>query len=207
MPPARVSSRFEAAKSRSGFALEANSRAPNSLRVTIGITSGIPQKVRAYRRSGPDRPCGSSSKLERVMKNAHFLAISLLCATSALAQTDPRKGLNSYLAGIGASQQERRSQAVAAIQTHADAERRQTEVRKKILELIGGLPERRGPVRVKEFGTIQDDGFRIEKIAYESMPDLWVTANVYVPMGTGPFPAVILTPGHGPGKESQYSWA
>lgn len=78
-------------------------------------------------------------------------------------------------------------------------------MRAKILELIGGLPERRGPVEVKEFGSIEEGRFRIEKIAYESLPDFWVTANVYVPAGTGRFPAIILAPGHGPGKESQAS--
>ena len=121
---------------------------------------------------------------------------------------DAKKSLDAYLSDIGMTQLERRSQTIAGIHTRADVEQRQAEVRKKILELIGGLPERKGPVRVKEFGTIEDQGFHIEKIAYESLPDFWVTANVYVPAaGSGPFPAVILTPGHGPGKESQASWA
>ena len=125
-----------------------------------------------------------------------------------LAQTDARNDLNSYLSGIVRPALEHRFQTVTKLSTRADAERRLAEVRKEILQLIGGLPPRRDPVRVKEFGTIQDDGFRIEKIAYESLPDFWVTANVYVPAAANRrFPAVVLTPGHGPGKESQYSWA
>jgi dienelactone hydrolase len=140
----------------------------------------------------------------------HALVPVLLAAAPVvnLAQTaDARKKLNSYLADIGIAQLARRSEAVAAIRTREDADRRKAEVRKKILDLIGGLPESHGPVRVKEFGVIQDDGFRIEKVAYQSLPDFWVTANVYVPAGAGPFPAIILTPGHGPGKESQAAWA
>ena len=62
---------------------------------------------------------------------------------------------------------------------------------------------------VRQFGTIDGDGFRVEKIAYQSLPGLYVTADVYVPAsGPGPFPAVILTPGHEPtGKLGQYNWA
>lgn len=77
-----------------------------------------------------------------------------------------------------------------------------------MLELIGGLPEKRGPVPVRQFGSIDGDGFRVERIAYQSLPGLYVTADVYVPVsGAGPFPAVILTPGHEPtAKLGQYNW-
>ena len=136
------------------------------------------------------------------------IATLLTVSGAGRAQTnDARTSLNAYLSGIGEAQLTRRETVVSAIRTRPEAERRQAEVRAKILDLMGGLPERSGPVRVKEFGSIQEDGFRIEKIAYESLPDFWVTANVYVPAGTGPFPAIILAPGHGPGKESQASWA
>jgi hypothetical protein len=34
-----------------------------------------------------------------------------------------------------------------------------------------------------------------------------VTANVFVPAsGQGPFPAIVVTPGHGAGKQSEYNW-
>jgi dienelactone hydrolase len=74
--------------------------------------------------------------------------------------------------------------------------------------LIGGLPEHPRPVRVKQFATVAGDGFRIENIAYESLPEFYVTANVYVPAsGAGPFPAIVITPGHGAGKQSEFNWA
>ena len=78
---------------------------------------------------------------------------------------------------------------------------------KKILKLIGGLPEHARPVRVTQFGTVGGDGFHIENIAYESLPKFYVTANVFVPAGAGPFPAIVITPGHGAGKQSEYNWA
>src|SRR5690606_3607802 len=52
------------------------------------------------------------------------------------------------------------------------------------------------------------DGYRMEKITYESLPGFVVTANVYLPVGTGPFRAVVLTAGHSAtGKSSQHSFA
>ncbi len=61
---------------------------------------------------------------------------------------------------------------------------------------------------MKQFGTVAGEGFRIEKLAYESLPGFWVTANLYAPLeGAGPFPAVLLAPGHeATGKQSQYSF-
>jgi cephalosporin-C deacetylase-like acetyl esterase len=62
---------------------------------------------------------------------------------------------------------------------------------------VGGLPEYRGSLNVKTFGALDREGYRIEKIVYESLPGFYVTANVYVPTrGAGPFPAVLLPVGH-----------
>jgi cephalosporin-C deacetylase-like acetyl esterase len=146
----------------------------------------------------------------RFRSAAILLAGVALIPVSSLAQkSDARKKLDAYLSKIGAEQSDRRAQQVAAIQTRDQAERRQREVRKKIIDMIGGLPEFHGPVKFKQFGEVPGDGFRVEKIAYESLPGYFVTADVYVPTtGTGPFPAVIVTPGHGAaGKISNASWA
>ena len=136
------------------------------------------------------------------------LAVAL-CATSLTAQApDARQQLVAYLNRIAFTQLELRSQAIAAIQNRAQAERRANAVRAKLLELIGGLPEKHGAPPVRQFGTLAGDGFHVEKIAYQSLPGLYVTADVYVPAsGAGPFPAVVLTPGHEPtGKLGQYNW-
>lgn len=123
-------------------------------------------------------------------------------AQTAAAQSK----LHAYLNEIGYTQVARRAQTVAALKTKAEADQRKADVRKKIIELVGGLPKASGPVVVKQFATIEEDGFRIENIAYESFPGYWVTANVYVPAGVGPFPAMIIAPGHGAGKSSQFNW-
>ena len=120
----------------------------------------------------------------------------------------PREQMIAYLNGIAKTQLEARSSAVAGIRSSADADRRKAEVREKILRLIGGLPEGNGPLSVREFHKSNDNGFRVERIAYESQPGFWVTADVYVPEEeAGPFPAIVLAPGHGAGGKSEnWNW-
>ena len=49
---------------------------------------------------------------------------------------------------------------------------------------------------VKEYGSLDCDGYRITKLTYQSRPGFLVTANLYIPDGKGPFPAVLGTHGH-----------
>jgi cephalosporin-C deacetylase-like acetyl esterase len=139
-----------------------------------------------------------------------FITACLLCPVlwlSAQSGTGPRAQIIAYLNGIAKSQLEARTARVKGIRTSADADRRKAEVREKILGLIGGLPERSGPVSVRPFRKTSADGFEVEKIAYESLPGFWVTADVYVPPGDGPFPAIVLAPGHGAGgKTENWNW-
>jgi cephalosporin-C deacetylase-like acetyl esterase len=125
---------------------------------------------------------------------------ALVVISAAFAQTDDaRQSLIRELNRMGLSQL--RGRATHPPQSADD-------IRSKLKQLIGPLPERGKQVEVRRFGTLQGDGFRIEKIAYESLPGMWVTANVYVPAaGQGPFPAVLLWPGHEQsGKAGQYNW-
>lgn len=101
----------------------------------------------------------------------------------------------------------KRAASVAALQTRADAEARRKYVRSTVLRLIGGLPAR-GPLNAKVVGQWQGQGFHIERIVYESLPHFYVTANLYLPEGTGRFPAILETPGHSPaGKAGEFDFA
>ena len=75
--------------------------------------------------------------------------------------------------------------------------------------MIGALAQHTRPLNAKSAGTLERDGFRIEKIIFESLPAFYVTANLYLPAaGAGPFPAVVMTPGHSPtGKAGEYQLA
>ncbi|MCU1235922.1 MAG: hypothetical protein JWP63_3889 [Candidatus Solibacter sp.] len=146
------------------------------------------------------------------MNTSQKIIVAVFAAACAWSQTGPtqdsRARLISYLDGIARTHLEQRRQSIAQIQTSQDADRRKKAVREKILQLIGGLPEHHGPVTVKTFGTLEGEGFRMEKVAYESLPGFWVTADVYLPAGGGgPFPAIVIAPGHGPaGKPENWNW-
>lgn len=143
-----------------------------------------------------------------------FAAVSVLViiihpsAVAGRRQAQTRQPLIAHLDSVARAHLKERAETIARIQTRADAERRRASVRQTVLRLIGGLPRARRAPAVRRFGALEEEGFRVEKIAYESLPGFLVTANVYVPAaGRAPFPAVILTPGHDPrGKLGQYSW-
>ena len=126
----------------------------------------------------------------------------------ASPQTRPTSGrlqLDQYLDGIAAQYEASRAAGVAGIRTRAQAEARQAKVRSQILSLIGDLPQRT-PLHARLMGETQADGFRIRKLIFESQPNFFVTALLYVPFGEaadGKRAAILMTPGHAPsGKAS-----
>lgn len=54
----------------------------------------------------------------------------------------------------------------------------------------------RTPLNVQVTQVHQREGFRIECLAYESLPGLWVVGNLYVPDGKGPHPGILYGCGH-----------
>jgi hypothetical protein len=89
-----------------------------------------------------------------------------------------------------------RQERWARVQSEADLKALQDELRRKALEVIGGLPEEKGPLNARVTGTIPMDGYRIEKLVFESLPGIFVTALVYVPDAPGRKPAVLVACGH-----------
>jgi hypothetical protein len=70
--------------------------------------------------------------------------------------------------------------------------------------MMGGLPEGRTPLNLRKTGMIDRGDYRIEKIVYESLPNFYVTANLYVPQtGTPPYPAVLQPVGHSPAAKAR----
>lgn len=90
-----------------------------------------------------------------------------------------------------------RQKAFARVRTEADLVALQSEIRRKVLDVIGGLPAEKTPLNARVTGTIRMDGYRIEKLVFESLPGIHVTALVYVPDApAGRNPAVLLACGH-----------
>ncbi len=124
-------------------------------------------------------------------------AAALLCA-GAMAQNEAPGGmLQSYLQKIARQQLSSRKDLISGIQTREQFEKRRAEVRRQLVTMMGGLPGERSPLNLRKTGVIDRGDYRIEKIIYESLPQFYVTANLYVPQtGQPPYPAVLQPTGH-----------
>ena len=79
----------------------------------------------------------------------------------------------------------------------------------ELLEMMGlndvPLNGVRSPLNIQKVGTIQMSGYRIEKIYYESLEDLYVPANLYIPDGIAkPVPAILYLCGHAETQKAYY---
>jgi cephalosporin-C deacetylase-like acetyl esterase len=135
----------------------------------------------------------------------------LLVSTFVVAQSAPapkpavdnsgRAQLNEYLDAIAARNTAARREQIAKITTREQAEVRQQVVRAKILELMGGTFEKT-PLNARVLGATQLDGFKIEKIVYESQPKFYVPALLYIPdaksaeEANAKLPAIVVAAGH-----------
>ncbi|MFC3772682.1 alpha/beta hydrolase family protein [Paenibacillus sp. GCM10012303] len=83
------------------------------------------------------------------------------------------------------------------IRTTQELEARRTFMREKWLESAGGLPSSDHPLSPVITGTVNRDGYRIEKIIFQSRPSTYVTSNMYIPDDlNGPSAAVLFLCGH-----------
>ena len=77
-------------------------------------------------------------------------------------------------------------------------------VHAKMMAAMGEWPART-PLNARTVATVKKDGYRIEKVIFESMPNLFVTANLFVPESPAfkaPYPAIVMSCGHsGEGKD------
>lgn len=74
----------------------------------------------------------------------------------------------------------------------------QKRTRAACLDALGGFPER-SPLNARITGTVAKDGYRIEKILFESRPGFYVTALLFMPDAARfapPYPGVIIACGH-----------
>jgi len=78
-----------------------------------------------------------------------------------------------------------------------DWEEPRKRLREAMFAAMGSLPDKACPLEPKEVGVLKRDGYRIEKLLFQSRPDVWVTANAYVPEGgKAKLPAMLVVHGH-----------
>jgi dienelactone hydrolase len=100
-----------------------------------------------------------------------------------------------------------RRQAFEKLQTADQCRAWQAERRQRFEAAIGAFPER-CPLEPQIVGQLEGDGYRVQKIILQSRPQHHVTAALFLPRGSGPFPAVLVACGHSrTAKASDYNQA
>ncbi len=137
------------------------------------------------------------------MRNLGVLLI--VCGAAASAQTadgpyqrmlESREQATAYL--------ESEARAITDVAIAEVSDRRSWEAvrdgrRREMREMLGLDPEpARTPLNIQITGRIERPGYVIEKIAFESLPKVYVTGNLYIPEGADKKPAVIYVCGHAP---------
>ena len=121
------------------------------------------------------------------------MRLLFLAASLTLHAQDP---LLQWMDRVAQQQLDSRAKLTAAIQTPEQVKQRQARIKTKLLEIIGGLPDYKGPLHARVTGVLNADGYVIERVLFQSLPGYYVTANVYRPIDKGRYPAVLLQSGH-----------
>jgi dienelactone hydrolase len=77
---------------------------------------------------------------------------------------------------------DKREVEIAGLSTKSDWQKRQQHVKKLLHEIVGPFPEKT-PLRPKIMDIVQKEGYRFEKIIFESRPNYYVTGCFFVPDG------------------------
>ena len=139
------------------------------------------------------------------MQNALRLSLLFLAAASAQAaspypaaspDTPANRTLHAYWKVRTAQVQAEGSLApvVSASQWNANKD----ETRQQLFEMLGLSPlPAKTPLQPVVTGVLKEDGYQVEKPHFQSLPGLYVTANLYLPEGIQkPLPTVLYVCGH-----------
>ncbi|HRH98892.1 MAG TPA: alpha/beta hydrolase family protein, partial [Prosthecobacter sp.] len=125
---------------------------------------------------------------------------SLVFAASPYPEKTPdtpgNKLLDRYLAGQ--AREIALNNGVDHIESAEDWKAKAPEYRRQMFEMLGldPLPEKT-PLKPTKTGELKGDGYVVEKMHFQSMPGLYVTANLYLPdKVTKPLPTILYVCGH-----------
>jgi cephalosporin-C deacetylase-like acetyl esterase len=117
-------------------------------------------------------------------------------ASEAIVVRDYWNDFPNYLTSSINQARARRKSDLSKITTPKAALERASFIRSNVWDLIGG-PLEKTPLNVISTGTIERGAYKIEKLIFESQPQFYVPAHLYIPKaGTGPFPGIIAPLGH-----------
>ena len=127
------------------------------------------------------------------------LAVSALRAQPQLAAVRFReyaRCLPDYLSALADEAYTRRKTRVAGLHTQAAIREYQAWARRTFEQLAGAMPAKTLP-RLRTVATLDRPQYTVEKVVYQTRPELFATADLYLPKaGTPPYPGVLFQMGH-----------
>ena len=93
------------------------------------------------------------------------------------------------------------------LKSRAEYDAHRAKLHAKYVEAVGGFPSEKCPLNAKVVKRVARDGYRAEKVIYESLPGVYVTGLMFLPdpaKFAPPYPAYLIVCGHsGNGKGSE----
>lgn len=102
---------------------------------------------------------------------------------------------NAYLSFVRARAADLRA-ADRPPTTAAEWRERQAALRRRLSGAWGGFPAEPCSLDARKLGELKRDGYRVEKVVFQTVPGVWMTANAYVPDRPGRHPAILCVHGH-----------
>lgn len=139
------------------------------------------------------------NKPQSLFAFALILVLSSLTRAQSPLQVDPNLGdmMNTYLTNKAQQDLSVRHDEIAAIHGKSMVQERQVYIEKTLLRELGGQWPQRTPLHAQITGTVDHPDYFVQKLIYQSLPNFYVTADVYVPKNAHkPYPAVLGLAGH-----------
>lgn len=133
----------------------------------------------------------------KILGGLLFIGLSLLLTECVHAQDSPGDEFLRFIRSEG----ERLRSADRPPQTAAEWQARKAMVREKLAERMGSFPTEKCPLEPRLLGTLDREGYRVEKLLFQTFPSVWMTALAYVPAQAGPRPAILCVHGHWKGAK------
>ena len=123
--------------------------------------------------------------------------LPLLTLAVAHAQTPAEKPFLNYVRQT-AAELRKRDTPPADLPTW---QAQRTLLRQQLELAWGGFPQQHAPLEARILETLDRPAYRIEKIVFQTLPGVFMTANAWVPKVPGKLPAVLCVHGHWAGAK------
>ena len=134
----------------------------------------------------------------------------VLIGPAALSKqgSEPSPADHMLAAYFQSETQKLQDQCLSDIRTLDDWKAKRPVYQQQLLEMLGLNPlPAKSPLHAATTGTVEQEQFTVENLHYQSLPGLYVTANLYLPKGlTKPATTILYVCGHGAVKKDGISY-